>query len=53
MVVKTILRQYRQFYAMPKETPDRAVISHLIVLVVFFFALGFMVSQVIIFLLGK
>lgn len=51
--MKAILRQYRQFYAMPKEVPDRLVVSHLIVLIVFFFTLGFMVSQVIIFLIGK
>jgi len=51
--VKTILRQYRQFYAIPQEIPDKFVISHLLVLLVFFFTLGFMVSQLIILLLGK
>jgi hypothetical protein len=51
--VKAIIRQYKQFYAMPKELPDRFVVSHLAVLIVFFFTLGFMVSQIIIFLLGK
>ena len=52
-VVKAIIRQYKQFYAMPKELPDRLAVYHLVVLVVFFFSLGFMVSQVIIFLMGK
>ncbi|HMG67411.1 MAG TPA: hypothetical protein VK588_06990 [Chitinophagaceae bacterium] len=51
--MKAILRQYRQFYAMPKELSDRFVVSHLLVLTIFFFALGFAVSQVIIFFFGK
>jgi hypothetical protein len=51
--MKAILRHYRRFYAVPKEVPDRAVLSHLLVLTVFFFSLGFMVSQIIIFLIEK
>jgi hypothetical protein len=51
--VKAIVNLYRRYYAMPREVPDGAVISHLAVLFVFFFSLGFAVSQVIIFLLGR
>jgi len=51
--MKAILDQYRRFYSVPKDVPDRAVLSHMLVLTVFFFSLGFMVSQVIIFLIEK
>jgi len=51
--VKAILAHYRRFYSVPQEVPDRAVLSHLLVLTVFFFSLGFMVSQIIIFLIEK
>jgi hypothetical protein len=51
--MKAILNLYRKFYAVPKEVPDRAVVSQLLVLTVFFFTLGFTVSQVIIFLVKK
>jgi hypothetical protein len=51
--MKTILDQYRRFYSVPKDVPDRAVLSHMLVLTIFFFSLGFMVSQVIIFLIEK
>jgi hypothetical protein len=51
--VKAIVNLYRRFYAMPQDVPDGTVISELIVLFVFFFTLGFAVSQVIIFLLRK
>jgi hypothetical protein len=51
--VKAIVNLYRRFYAMPQEVPDGAVMSQLVVLFVFFFTLGFAVSQIIIFLLGK
>jgi len=51
--VKAIINLYKRFYAMPQEMPDGAVMSQLLVLFVFFFILGFTVSQVIIFLLGK
>jgi hypothetical protein len=51
--VKAILQHYRRFYAVPQDVPDRAVLSHLLVLAVFFFSLGFMVSQIIIFLIEK
>jgi len=53
IVMKAILDQYRRLYAVPQEVTDRAVLSHLLVLTVFFFSLGFMVSQVIIFLIEK
>jgi hypothetical protein len=48
--MKAILKLYRQFYSLPKETPDRIIASQFLVQTVFFFALGFTVSQVIIFL---
>jgi hypothetical protein len=51
--VKAILKQYRRFYAVPNEVPDHALLSQLLVLTVFFFSLGFMVSQIIIFLIEK
>lgn len=51
--MKAILNLYRKFYAVPKEVPDRAIVSQLLVLTVFFFTLGFTVSQVIIFLVKK
>jgi hypothetical protein len=51
--MKAILEHYRRFYAVPKEVTNRAVLSHLLVLTVFFFSLGFMVSQIIIFLIEK
>ena len=53
MVMKAIVEQYRRFYSVPREVPDRAVLSHLLVLTLFFFSLGFMVSQIIIFLIEK
>ncbi|HEV8286187.1 MAG TPA: hypothetical protein VGQ09_17890 [Chitinophagaceae bacterium] len=53
IIMKAILNQYRRFYSMPQEMPDHVVMSHLLVLTVFFFTLGFMVSQIIIFLIGK
>ena len=53
IVMKAILAHYRRFYAVPKEVPDGAVLSHLLVLTVFFFSLGFMVSQIIIFVIEK
>lgn len=53
IIMKTILNLYRKFYGVPKEVPDRAIISQLLVLTVFFFTLGFTVSQVIIFLVKK
>jgi hypothetical protein len=53
MDMRTVLNTYRQFYSMPKETPDRTVLSHLVVLTVFFFTLGFAVSQFIIFVVGR
>jgi len=51
--MKAILNLYRKFYAVPKEVPDKAIMSQLLVLTVFFFTLGFTVSQVIIFLVKK
>jgi len=51
--MKAILDQYRRFYSVSKDVSDRAVLSHMLVLTVFFFSLGFMVSQVIIFLIEK
>jgi hypothetical protein len=51
--MKAILNLYRKFYAVPKDVPDSAIVSQLLVLTVFFFTLGFTVSQVIIFLVKK
>jgi hypothetical protein len=51
--MKAILNLYRKFYAVPKDVPDSAIMSQLLVLTVFFFTLGFTVSQVIIFLVKK
>jgi len=51
--MKAILNLYRKFYSVPKEVPDSAIMSQLVVLTVFFFTLGFTVSQVIIFLVKK
>lgn len=51
--MKAILNLYRRFYAVPKDVPDSAIVSQLLVLTVFFFTLGFTVSQVIIFLVKK
>ncbi|HEY0434295.1 MAG TPA: hypothetical protein VGC95_10510 [Chitinophagaceae bacterium] len=51
--MKAILRQYRQFYGIPPDISDGIVLFHLVVLTIFFFALGFMVSQIIIFLIGR
>jgi hypothetical protein len=51
--MKAILNLYRKFYSLPKEVPDSAILSQLLVLTVFFFTLGFTVSQVIIFLVKK
>ena len=53
IIMKSVLNLYRQFYAMPEDLPDRAVLSHLLVLTLFFFTLGFAVSQVIIFLIER
>jgi hypothetical protein len=51
--MKAILEHYRRFFSVPKEVPDRTVLSQLLVHTVFFFSLGFMVSQIIIFLIEK
>jgi len=51
--MKAILNLYRKFYAVPKDVPDSTIVSQLLVLTVFFFTLGFTVSQVIIFLVKK
>ena len=51
--MKAILNLYRKFYAVPRDVPDSAIVSQLLVLTVFFFTLGFTVSQVIIFLVKK
>jgi len=51
--MKAILNLCRKFYSVPKEVPDSAIMSQLVVLTVFFFTLGFTVSQVIIFLVKK
>ena len=53
IIMKAIINLYRRFYAMPQDIPDRAVMSHLVILFVFFFILGFTVSQVIIFLIER
>jgi hypothetical protein len=53
MIMKAILNLYRRFYSLSKEIPDRVVMSQLLVLTLFFFILGFTVSQVIIFLIEK
>lgn len=50
IIMKAFVKLYRQFYAVPKEVPDRTIVSQFLVLAIFFFTLGFAVSQVIIFL---
>jgi len=49
--MKAIISLYRRFYAMPEELPDKIVLSHVLVMLIFFFTLGFTISQVIVFLL--
>jgi hypothetical protein len=51
--MKSILNIYRRFNAIPEDVTDAKVFSHLFVFTLFFFTLGFTVSQVIIFLVGK
>ena len=53
IIVKAIVNLYRRYYSMPQEVPDGAVMSQLLVLFIFFFSLGFAVSQLIIFFWGK
>jgi hypothetical protein len=48
--MKAIINLYRRFYALPQELSDKVVISRVVVMLVFFFTLGFTISQVIIFL---
>jgi hypothetical protein len=48
--MKAVLTLYRRFYAIPEEATDSFVLSHFFVLLVFFFSLGFAISQVIVFL---
>jgi hypothetical protein len=50
-IMKAIINLYRRFYAIPEELPDKIVISRVLVMLIFFFILGFTISQVIIFLL--
>jgi hypothetical protein len=50
--MKNVLTLYRQFYAMPEEIPNGGVLSHLLVYTIFYFMLGFAISQFIIFLVG-
>jgi hypothetical protein len=49
--MKAIINLYRRFYAIPEELPDKTVLSHVLVMLIFFFTLGFTISQVIVFLL--
>jgi len=49
--MKAIINLYRRFYAVPEELPDKTVLSHVLVMLIFFFTLGFTISQVIVFLL--
>jgi len=48
--MKAIINLYRRFYAVPEELPDKTVLSHVLVMLIFFFTLGFTISQVIVFL---
>jgi len=48
--MKAIINLYRRFYDIPEELPDKVVIPRVLVMLVFFFVLGFTISQVIIFL---
>jgi hypothetical protein len=48
--MKAIVNLYRRFYAIPEDLPDKIILSHMVVLLIFFFTLGFTISQVIIFL---
>ena len=48
--MKAIINLYRRFYDIPAELPDKVVIPRVLVMLIFFFVLGFTISQVIIFL---
>ena len=50
--MKKVLTLYKQYYEVPDEISDKAVISHLLVITLFYFVLGFTMSQVIIYLVG-
>jgi hypothetical protein len=50
--MKAIINLYRRFYSIPEDLPDKMVVSRLLVMLIFFFTLGFTISQVIIFLVG-
>ena len=51
--MRTVLNLYKKFYEIPEEVPSRFVLSHFAVVTIFFFTLGFTVSQVIIFLVER
>jgi hypothetical protein len=51
--MKAVINLYRRFYAIPEDLPDKIVFSQMLVMLVFFFTLGFTISQVIIFLIAK
>jgi hypothetical protein len=48
--MKAFIDLYRRFYAIPEDMPDKLVLPRVLVMLVFFFTLGFTISQVIIFL---
>ena len=48
--MKAIINLYRRFYELPEDIPDKIIIPRVLVLLIFFFTLGFTISQVIIFL---
>ncbi|MBA2500390.1 MAG: hypothetical protein H0V30_11745 [Chitinophagaceae bacterium] len=50
--MKNLLSIYRDYFQVNNQVPDRTILYHLLVFVLFLFVLGFTVSQVIIYLAG-
>jgi hypothetical protein len=50
--MRTVLELYRKYYELPREVPDRTIVTQIIVQTIFFFCLGFAVSQIIITIVG-
>ena len=48
--MKKVVTLYKQFYGLTDEVSDGVILFQIIVFTLFFFVLGFTVSQVIIFL---
>lgn len=50
MFMKTLITLYRQSFEVSDEISDTTALLHILILGIFFFILGFTVSQIIIFL---